>query len=238
MRKEPYTVGSIVHAIKRGSRGLEIVLDGGDRWRFLLMLRHLNDVYQSKNWFRDIWKEDLVETMERPSFWPEQEKLVHILAFTLLDNHFHLLLKEIKDGGITEFMHRLGTSMSKQFNDRYDGKGSIFQGPFRSVTVESDKQLRYLAVYIMVKNTFEMYPDGGLSGALTDFEKAWQWAVEYPYSSLGDYVGTRNSPILDKDILGEVFTTPEQFKDFAKDSMEHYQEKMKTNLKDMILEDH
>ncbi|MFP4616535.1 MAG: transposase [Candidatus Paceibacterota bacterium] len=237
MRKEPYGVGSIVHVIKRGARGLEIVQDPGDRWRFLLMLRHLNDKHQPKDWFRDILREDLVKTLQRPSFWPQQEHLTKILGFSLLDNHFHLILEEIEEGGVTEFMKRLCTSMTKSFNERYGEKGSLFQGPFKSVTVTSDSQLLRLSVYVMVKNTLEMYPEGGLKGALQDLDTAWDWAIKYPYSSLADHMGERNSLIVEKGVLGEIFKTPELFKDFAFDVMKDYQRDLLTPLGGLTLEE-
>ncbi len=237
MRKEPYAVGSIVHVIKRGARGLEIVYDSGDRWRFLLMLRHLNDKHQPKDWLRDITKEDLIKTLQRPSFWPEQKRLTKILGFSLLDNHFHLILEEIEDGGITDFMRRLCVSMTKGFNERYEEKGSLFQGAFKSVTVNSDLQLQRLAIYVMVKNTLEMYPEGGLKGALKDLDTAWEWAINYPYSSLGNYAGKRTSVILNKGVLGEIFPKPEILKEFAFEVMKDYKNELILPLEGVILEE-
>ncbi len=237
MRKEPYAVGNIIHVIKRGARGLEIVQDPGDRWRFLLMLRHLNDKYQPKDWFRDLMREGLVKTMERPSFWPEQEHLTKILGFTLMDNHFHLILEETEEGGITNFMKRLCSSMTKGFNERYGEQGSLFQGAYRSVTVSSDRQLQRLAVYVMVKNTLEMYPEGGLKEALKDLSIAWEWATRYPYSSLSDYAGERSSMIVDKSVLGEIFPTPDIFKEFAFEVMKDHRNKLITPLEGLTLEE-
>ena len=67
----------------------------------------------------------------------------------------------------------------------------------------------------MVKNPFELYP-GGYTAALQNFDQAWDWAVnEYPFSSLADYVTARRSPIVDRELLGELFATPEGFKNNA-----------------------
>ncbi len=217
MRKEPYTVGSYVHVVKRGARGLPIVRDEIDRWRFLLSLLHENDLYHADNWFRDLMDHKLAQTFKRPAIWPERKSIVNILAFTLLPNHFHLLLKEIKKGGISLFMEKVGKAMTHHSNRKYGEKGSLFQGPFHSRTIDSDTYLRYVAAYIMVKNVCELYPQGGLHAASKDFNKVWEWAVQYPYSSLMDYAGKRASPILEKELLGEVFETPVDFKSFARD---------------------
>ena len=69
-----------------------------------------------------------------------------------------------------------------------------------------------------MKNAFEDYP-GGMEKALKEFDKAYEWAVKDPYNSLGDYAGERNSPIIGKGILGEMFPTPESYKEFAKQCM-------------------
>ena len=68
----------------------------------------------------------------------------------------------------------------------------------------------------MVKNVFELYP-GGLRAATKDFDKAWQWAADYPFSSVGEYIGTRAFPVIDKGLLGEIYKNPTQFKDFSRD---------------------
>ena len=115
MRKEDFTVGSYVHVVKRGTRGLPIVRDDADRFRFLLMLTHFNDHFASLNWYRDLVEENLHNYLSRPSHWPVQERLVNIIVFCLVENHFHLILEELIEGGIARFMQRLGTGMAKKF---------------------------------------------------------------------------------------------------------------------------
>lgn len=216
MRKEPYGIGSFVHVIHRGTRGASIVRDEEDKNRFLLMLTHFNDEYQPENWFRDISSSGL-SLFERPGEWPEQKKLVNIIAFCLLDNHFHLLLEEIQEGGISKFMQRLGTSMSYRYNLKYDEHGSIFQGSFRSCTVDRDNYLRYVIAYIQLKNVFDMY--GRKIQTETDFEKAYEWASNYPYSSLIDHLGVVQRPIIERSFLMDIFS-PMDFKKFSVDFIE------------------
>lgn len=221
MRKEPYTIGSYVHVMKRGARGMPIVQDDGDRWRFMLMLNHFNDHFHSESWYRDLMDEELDRTLKRASTWPEKKPLVGIEAFTLLSNHFHLILKEIEEGGITKFMHKLGTGMANHANAKYKEKGSMFQGPFRSRTIADDTYFRYVGVYVMVKNAFELFP-AGFEKAVQSFEVAWKWAVRYPYSSLGHYAGVLTSPILasPQPFLQELFPEPSAFKSFARDFLQ------------------
>ncbi len=160
-------------------------------------------------------EEKIANTLKRPAVWPTQKKVVKILCFCLLDNHFHLLLKETREDGIALFMQKLGTGMAMHFNTKYKEKGSLFQGSYRARTIQDDNYLQYVSAYIQVKNAFEIFK-GGIENATKQFEKAYAWASKYPYTSLGDYAGTRESPVIDKDILGEIFT-PAEYKVFSKD---------------------
>ncbi len=213
MRVEPFTLGSYVHVVKRGARGLPITSSATERWRFLRLLFYMNDEYLDENWDQLTKEADL---FYRPDWWPERAPIVCVLGYTLMSNHMHLLLQETREGGVSLFMRRVGQSMTNHYNEKHKQRGSLFQGAYRSRTVGGDDYLRYVAVYIMVKNVFELYP-GGLRAATKDFDKAWQWAADYPFSSVGEYIGTRAFPVIDKGLLGEIYKNPTQFKDFSRD---------------------
>ncbi len=115
-------------------------------------------------------------------------------------------------------MKKLGNSMTGHFNLKYKEVGSLFQGSYKSKTITEDTYLRYLASYIMVKNPFELYP-GGLQAAIGEFDKAFEWAMQYSFSSLPDFMGTRDLQIIDKDILADLFPTSNEFKEFSRDCL-------------------
>lgn len=218
MRKEKTTINSFAHVYNRGNRKQSIVRDSKDKWHFLEMLYYFNDEFTLMNPFREVQKllrPGLNKSFVWPLTWPERKPLVKIMAFSILENHFHLFLKEIQEGGITKFMRRLGTGMATYFNEKYQETGRLFQGPYKSKLVKEEIYFKYLSVYIQVKNVFELYP-GGLTEAIRNFDKAYEWAIKYPYSSLGDYAGERNSPIIEKDVLGEFFSRPEEYREFAR----------------------
>ena len=215
MRIEPFTTGSHVHVLKRGARGIDIVRSESDRWRFLRLLFFMNDEYADTNWMVITRGMNL---FYRPRNWPQRKPLVDILAYTLMPNHVHLLLREIRSGGISLFMKKLGQSMTEHANYKYKEKGSLFQGAYKSKTIKINEYLQHLAIYIMVKNVFELYPKKGLMGAQANFENAWRWATTYPFSSFGDYAGVRaDTPIITKGILAEIFDTPQKFKSFSRE---------------------
>ncbi len=214
MRVEPYAVGSYLHIVKRGARGMAITSDVSDQFRFLRLLYFMNDQFFNEDWELQVEGKHFGY---RPDTWPEREPLVSILSYTLMPNHFHLLIKEIQEGGVSAFMQKLGQSMTVHFNLKYDQRGSIFQGSYRSRTISNDTYLQYVVAYISVKNTFELYPHGGLKGAMDDFEKAWKWAMTYPFSSLGTYAQNSIDPLVDLAACNEVIQAPKEFKVFAKD---------------------
>ena len=219
MRKEQFFVGDIIHAFNRGNRKQQIVRDKKDRIRFLQMLYYFNDEYSPSNLFLNLNKHhniNFYNGFERSPGWPKQNPLVKILAFVLMDNHYHLILEEIKEGGIAKFMLKLGTGTTNRFNTRHKETGRLFQGTYKARRVDRDNYLRYLAIYIQVKNVFELYP-GGIQKALKNFNDAYAFALKYSYNSLSSYTSNEVSPIVDTEMLKEAFPTQSDIKEFAKE---------------------
>lgn len=106
--------------------------------------------------------------------------------------------------------------MSMHFNEKYKETGSLFQGPYKSRTIDRDDYLLYVAPYIMAKNTFELYP-GGFARATRSFDDAWKWATEkYQFSSLPDYATGASSPIIESNFL-DMFGSAKQFRSLSRD---------------------
>ena len=171
-----------------------------------------------ENWKRELEMSGDSANFQWPDAWGEREPIVSILAFSIMNNHLHLIIKEIVEGGTSKFMHRVSMGYSKFINEKYEESGSLFQGPFKARLIEEDTDFRNLAVYVMVKNPFELYP-GGLQRAIENFDDAYERMAKDPLNSLGEYSNVRPSPIITKDLLGELFETPESFKEFARESM-------------------
>jgi REP element-mobilizing transposase RayT len=213
VRVEPFSIDSYIHVVKRGARGMPITQDTLDKERFLQLLFYMNDSHLDQNWGQINGRGSYL----RPETWPERKPIVSILAFTLMPNHMHLLLKETQEGGASLFIQKLSQSMTNFHNDKYHEKGSIFQGPYRSRTILDDTYMRYVLAYILVKNVFELFPGGGMSQAKVHFEEAWAWARNYNFSSFGDFVNNKSRPITDTKSLEDFFKTSQEFKVFSRD---------------------
>ena len=228
MRKEPFGVGDYVHVFNRGNRKMEIVRDYSDRWRFLQALRFFNDSNSSQNILRKLSlsksdsdrsdRPDSVFKMGWPSDWPDKDPLIKIMCYCLVPNHFHLLLKEIREKGISRFMQKLGTGHTNYFNIKYQEAGSLFQGGYKARVIRNKNYLMYLSAYIQVINVLELFP-GGIPSAIKNLDKALKFVQDYPFSSYPDYIGLRKSLFIDKDTLGEIFPKPEDYKKFVREAI-------------------
>ena len=234
MRKESFGLGDYVHVYNRGNRKQAIVNDLADKDHFLQMLFYFNTEVTPSNPFSDLrikLRSDLNKFIW-PDYWQPREPIVKILSFVLMKNHFHLLLEEVIDGGIAKFMQRLGTGMTMYYNTRHQETGTLFQGSYKAKVVDRDLYLKYLNVYIQVKNGFELY-NGGFDVAMKEFDKAYKWVTEFPYGSLSYYYGKVTTPIVDKDLFLEIFDSPDEYKNFVKECMLD----LESRLGELIFED-
>jgi len=220
MIREPIAIGDFVHVFNRGNRKMPIIYDEADKWRFLKTLRYFNNEHSIENIFRCLENEVKLKKcsyFEYPKNWPSPKPLVKILTYCLMPNHYHLLLKEINNGGISRFMKKFG-GFTNYINIKYNEVGSLFQGRYKRKLVKTEKMLWHTDAYIQVFNPFELYP-GGLEKATKEFDKAFQFVLEYPFCSLGESFGKRNLHIIDRDVLGEVWSNAAEYKEFAQEAI-------------------
>lgn len=173
------------HVYNRGNRKQDIVRNDGDRARLLLSLllfQHPDSPIQLSRTTRHFVQSSRLDIPDM------KDRLVELVAFVLMPNHFHGIVREIQENGVSRYMQRVLVSYTKYFNTRYELVGHVFQGPFQAVHIEDDDQLLYCSAYIH-RNPRE------LSG-WRDREH------EYPWSSFPDYIGTnRWGALLQPDIV-------------------------------------
>lgn len=145
----------------------------------------------------------------------ERKPLVRIIAYCIMRNHYHLLIEEIQESGITKFMHKLGLGYARYFNNKYERVGSLFQDKFKSVLVDNETYLLYLLVYINVLNPAGLIVPNWKEGGIKDIEAVLEFAANYPWSTHQEYIGKRRSLIIEKGILGEILPTPQAYLDLA-----------------------
>ncbi len=193
--REKIALGEYYHIYNRGVDKRSIFKNSSDVNRFFQSLRVFNSrepVKSLRSASVDFHSRDVKSS----------NKLVEIICYCLNPNHFHLLLKEITDGGISEFMKRVGGGYTWYFNNKYKRSGALFQGTFKSVRVESNEQLLHLSAYINLN--FQGHKISGLT------------AVK---SSWNEYIGKSNYFICDKNLILEQFGSSDKYRKFAESSL-------------------
>ena len=217
-RKEIFENSYIYHIFNRGVDKRKIFLDQKDYKRFCDNLYTFND----KKPVLSDYRHRLAKTNDVTDFGnrqDEREKLVEILAFCLMPNHFHLLVRQLVDNGVTTFMRKNGVGFANYFNKKYDRSGTLFQGRFRAVLVEKDNQLSYLPYYIHF-NPLNLVIPGWREKKIIDRKKALNFLYNYQWSSLPSYMGKDNlSFLLDKKFLVNLIGAPEEVKRNTKNDL-------------------
>ena len=204
-RKVPFKIGDWHHCYNQSIEGRTSFLDSRDYYRFLELLYLANDELPLR-------RDDIgIRKFEEVLSLPRGKRIVTIGAFSLMPNHFHLVLKEVVEGGITTFMRKIGTAYTLYFNSRYNRVGNLFLKPFKSIHVATDRRLEQLTSYVHCNSATLIDPQWK-KGPVVDPQYLGEHVTTYPYSSLGAYTGApaQTRPILDPEVLSTARTIPMQ----------------------------
>ena len=196
-RKHSFANENFYHIFNRGVEKRRIFSNDKDHERFLRGLKHYSQERRKLS-RRTSQKGD-------DSTWNP----VEIVGYCLMPNHFHLLIKQASEDGVSLFMNHLANSYTKYFNTRYKRVGPLFQGAFKSVPIESEEQLLHLSRYIHLNPVV-----AGLSRSPED----------YKWSSYSTYIDNDNDPSEDfinpNIVLGQ-FVNKEEYSQFVEDQSDY-----------------
>ena len=149
----------------------------------------------------------------------EEERLVNIGAYCLMPNHFHILLKEKEEGGVSKFILKLQTSYSMYFNIKNGRSGNLFQGKFKAKYVDDDEHLRYLFAYIHLNPVKIKDPENWEQKIIPNPAQAKKYLNNYRFSSYPHYLGEKRKEdvILNPSVFPEYFETKHEFSEFIND---------------------
>src|SRR3989344_7368319 len=146
-RRTPLVKGEYYHIFNRGVARQPTFLNRNDYKRALLTLSYYR--FSSPPVRLSRFKEFSQEERNRIALnMQKKKKFAEIISFVFMPNHFHLLLKQTVNNGISHFLSKFTNSYTKYFNTKYNRVGPVFQGVFKSVHIESDEQLMHLSRYI------------------------------------------------------------------------------------------
>jgi len=180
-------MSEFVHVLNRGVDKRDIVLDDGDRARFLHDLYVFNDAEPAMN-FLHHGRQGLASA-------PPRNLLVHIHAFALMMNHYHLLLSACVENGISLFMKKLNMGYTKYFNEKYERVGTLWQSKYKGIAIERDAHFLYIPYYIHLNPLDYTYPEWR-KGEVRNPQAALRELDKYRWSSHLDYIGIPNFPSL------------------------------------------
>lgn len=212
------------HCFNRGVDKRRVFESRKDYERFIQALYLCNNTKRA-HW-DDIDKKSHTEILLKGRGKP----LVSIAAYSLMPNHFHLLIKSVEENGISKFMQKLGVAYTMYFNKKNGRNGNLFTRPFRSRHVVDDRYFRRVVQYIHL-NAAELFEPGWKEGRVKDFSNFKKQLCRYAYSSLPDYeqVSRTERALLDKDALGFVKDSLPNFSAILEDAAKYYRELRWTN---------
>jgi len=143
------------------------------------------------------------------------EKLVDVLCYAIMPDHYHLLIREVKEKGATEFIRKSNISIANYINKTKNRRGAIFEGRFKSKHIDSNEYLRHLSLYIHLNPLDFIAGKEWREHKLENFNDYKNKLLNYPWSSLSFFLN--NTP---NDIISGHETITSQFKN--RDDYEFY----------------
>lgn len=183
-----YVENGIYHLYNRGVEKRDIFIDGED---YKIFLHYLKSYLTPPKFQKNIPKGIRVTGIDNYDLYNK----IQLLAYCLMPNHFHFIIKQLTEKAIIEFMKRLSNAYVKYFNTKYERIGPLFQGPYKGILIDKESYHLHLSRYIHL-NPLELFKNPGLKEL-----------NEYSYSSYPDYCGKRNTSWVKKDEILEYFKT-------------------------------
>lgn len=219
-RKIPIVAGEIYHVFNRSIAKQPIFISYKDYHRAMEVI----DFYRHKDLpmrFSYYNRLPIYQKQKLVKIIAESSLIVEILAFCLMPNHVHFLMKSLTDNGIIQFMSNFQNSYAKYFNIRHERTGTLFQPMFKAVRIESEEQLIHVSRYIH------------LNPVTSYILKTIKELETYPWSSYPEYLN-KNTGFTNKDLVLGFFKNIFSYQKFTADQVD-YQRKL-NQIKHLILE--
>ncbi len=213
-RKQPLINGQIYHVFNRGIDGRHVFYQKRDYYRALQTLKY----YQYNN-HQTCLSHFLVKNLqEQANYFASiqgQSGIVTILAFCFMPSHFHLLLRQNSNGGISIFLKQFQGSYTKYLNTRTDRIGPLFQTQFKSVIIETEYQLQHVARYIHL-NPYSSHLVDPISN-LTNY----QWSSLPAYSDRKTINSSEIAALIDVRPILSAWSNPQKLLQFTLDQADY-----------------
>lgn len=138
-----------------------------------------------------------------------------------MPNHFHFLLRQSTEKGISVFISNITNAFTRYFNTKHKRAGPLFEGVFKAVHIESEEQLIHVSRYIHLNPVASsIIHDDELEG--------------YRWSSYPEYLVTSPEEITQKELILDMFKSVEVYRAFVNNQIDYA--KQLDVIKHLILE--
>ncbi|MES2023669.1 MAG: transposase [Patescibacteria group bacterium] len=218
MRKVSFAKNEFYHIYNRGVDKRNIFESPEDLQRFIQSMGDFNVRDPIGSIFENSFN-------QLGSLAPKSEKLVNFVAYCLNQNHYHFILEPLFDDGVQKFMHKLSTGYTNYFNEKEERVGSLFQGPYKAIHIDSNQYLLHLSVYVNLN--YKVHK--GLNK---------KWMENLPISSFKEYVEQTIKPFCNKNIILEQFNNIKEYRNFCEKTLPDIlrRKEEEKGLKYMLLE--
>ncbi len=206
IRKVNFVEGEFYHIYNRGNSKQKIFHDKQDYLRFISLL-YISNTEERFNLY-DLNRDSNFDIYEID----RKNLVVNIGAYTLMPNHFHILITQPKNGNISKFMQKLSTAYSMYYNKKYERTGGLFEGKFKSQHLDKDNYLKYIFSYIHL-NSIKLIQKDWKEKGIKNIKEALTYLKTYEYSSYLDFLGEKRiqNKILNLELFPKYFPNKTSF---------------------------
>lgn len=220
MRKDRLVIGETYHIYNKSIAGYTIYNNEEEFLRMLSAIRYYHREKPEISFSRFLRDND-TEKEYSGNYYISQNKrnLVEIISYCLMQTHFHLILKQLTDDGISIFMSNVENSYARYFNLKHKRKGPLWEGRFKSVLIKTDEQLLHLTRYIHLNP---------VTAQLVNEPEKWSMSSYNEYLSRTD----ENNRICNYNNI--LHTEPTTYRRFVEDRISYQRELAK--IKELLLD--
>lgn len=201
----------IFHILNRGVDKRKVFVTNRDYLRFANNLNGFNTTKNVRSYSERCNKNVDVARLHN-------DELVDVLCWSLMPNHPHILVQEKDDSSAGKFSRKVFDGYTKYFNEINDRSGVLFQGRSKIIPIQKDGHFLLIPFYIMA-NPLDLFQSDWREKGVRKPQKAFEFLIDYRWSSLQDLIGKDNFPdIVNKKLFYELYDTNE--KEFKKEFTE------------------
>ena len=227
-RKVPVVTNQIYHIFNRGEDKAKIFFHKEDYERFLAAAIHYRTKTSKFSYEQllGIGTNDpgSLRSLRTLKLGSSERPFVQILAYCLMPNHFHMLIKQSSSDSIDNFINSLNTRYVMYFNRKYKRIGPLFQGVYKAVLIETDEQLSYLSAYIHrnPNKLLRISERGNIDSLLSQ------------PTSLSDYIGRTNTAWINTKVILTSFSKSNPKMSYARFVLGYSQ--LKANIANFVID--